>query len=143
MTIETSQPNVRKAVPFLWVRDIQASRRFYVEGLGFSATQQWIDGDRLRWCWLELGGAAIMLQERSGALGDEQGATAHPNGGMAIYFICDDALAIYRGLRARGVSAGRPFVGNAMWVTELTDPDGYRLAFESPTDAPEESVFTD
>ncbi len=143
MTIETSQPNVRKAVPFLWVRDIQASRRFYVDGLGFSETQRWIDGDRLRWCWLELGGAAIMLQERSGALGDEQGATAHATGGMAIYFICDDALAIYRGLRARGVSAGRPFVGNAMWVTELTDPDGYRLAFESPTDAPEESVFTD
>ena len=24
-----------------------------------------------------------------------------------------------------------------MWVTQLSDPDGYRIDFESPTDAPE------
>jgi hypothetical protein len=28
-------------------------------------------------------------------------------------------------------------------VTELTDPDGYRLAFESPTDLPEETVYSE
>jgi hypothetical protein len=28
-------------------------------------------------------------------------------------------------------------VGNGLWVVSLTDPDGYRLDFESPTDAPE------
>jgi hypothetical protein len=27
-----------------------------------------------------------------------------------------------------------------MWVVGLTDPDGYRIEFESPTDAAEESV---
>lgn len=32
----------------------------------------------------------------------------------------------------------RYYVDN-MWVTSLTDPDGYRLDFESMTDAPEES----
>jgi hypothetical protein len=26
-----------------------------------------------------------------------------------------------------------------MWVTDLSDPDGYRLFFESPTDAPEDN----
>jgi len=26
-----------------------------------------------------------------------------------------------------------------MWVVNITDPDGYSLSFESPTDAPEES----
>jgi hypothetical protein len=25
-----------------------------------------------------------------------------------------------------------------MWVTRVTDPDGYEMFFESPTDAPEE-----
>jgi hypothetical protein len=30
-----------------------------------------------------------------------------------------------------------------MWVTILTDPDGYKLDFESPTDTPEESVYED
>jgi hypothetical protein len=30
-----------------------------------------------------------------------------------------------------------------MWVTSLDDPDGYRLEFESRTDAPEHSTFRD
>jgi hypothetical protein len=30
-----------------------------------------------------------------------------------------------------------------MWVTTLRDPDGYRIDFESPTDVPEETVFSD
>ena len=29
-----------------------------------------------------------------------------------------------------------------MWVTEMTDPDGYRLLFESPTDVPEETKLS-
>jgi hypothetical protein len=30
-----------------------------------------------------------------------------------------------------------------MWVTGVTDPDGYRLFFESPTDAAEETRLAD
>jgi hypothetical protein len=30
-----------------------------------------------------------------------------------------------------------------MWVTLIHDPDGYKLDFESPTNAPEESVYED
>ena len=29
-----------------------------------------------------------------------------------------------------------------MWVVDVIDPDCYRLSFESPTDAPEESVLS-
>ena len=50
-------------------------------------------------------------------------------------------MALYGELRSRGIDASRPFVGNRMWVTQVTDPDGYQLFFESPTEAPEESVF--
>jgi hypothetical protein len=32
-------------------------------------------------------------------------------------------------------------VDNSLWVTMLTDPDGYHLDFESPTDAPEETEW--
>lgn len=35
------------------------------------------------------------------------------------------------------------FASNNTWVTSLADPDGYRLEFESPTDAAEESVYSD
>jgi hypothetical protein len=61
--------------------------------------------------------------------------------GVTTYFVCENALAIWREVTARGIEAGRPFVGNAMWVTHLKDPDGYNLFFESPTDAPEETVL--
>jgi catechol 2,3-dioxygenase-like lactoylglutathione lyase family enzyme len=62
-TIAEPATNVRQAVPFFWVHDLEVSRRFYVDGLGFQVTRHWIDAGRLRWCWLELGGAALMLQE--------------------------------------------------------------------------------
>jgi hypothetical protein len=29
-----------------------------------------------------------------------------------------------------------------MWVTPLVDPDGYKIFFESPTDVPEETVYS-
>ena len=55
--------NVKQAVPFFNVTDIEASIRFYVDGLGFKITHDWMPEGRIRWCWLELGGAAVMLQE--------------------------------------------------------------------------------
>jgi catechol 2,3-dioxygenase-like lactoylglutathione lyase family enzyme len=45
--------NVKQAVPFFMVSSIEASVRWYVEGLGFAMTKRWIDGGKLRWCWLE------------------------------------------------------------------------------------------
>lgn len=130
----TAQPNVRQAVPFFAVSDIQASLRFYVDGLGARMTNQWIDEGKLRWCWLQLGNAALMLQEF-------RKSTEKVGEGVTICFICEDALAFYREVTSRGIAAKRPFVGNAMWVTSLTDPDGYRLDFESATDAEEESEY--
>jgi lactoylglutathione lyase len=83
-----------------------------------------------------------MLQEyrRDGRPG---GAPDGPLGqGVAICLMCADAIAIYRDLISRGVDARRPFVGNSLWVTSVRDPDGYRLDFESPTDVPEETVYS-
>jgi catechol 2,3-dioxygenase-like lactoylglutathione lyase family enzyme len=135
--------NVQQAVPFFWVKDIEESSRFYTDGLGFEMTKEWIHEDRLRWCWLERGGAAVMLQEfwRDGQHRNVPRETAGV--GVSIYFICNDALAIYREISARGLSAKRPFVGNGMWVTQVSDPDGYELYFESPADVPEETEFSD
>ena len=45
--------SVSQVVPLFSVTDIQRSRRFYVNALGFAMTNQWIDGGKLRWCWLE------------------------------------------------------------------------------------------
>jgi len=48
-------PSVRQAVPFFNVKNIEASLRFYVDGLGFTITQQWERDGRIHWCRLELG----------------------------------------------------------------------------------------
>jgi catechol 2,3-dioxygenase-like lactoylglutathione lyase family enzyme len=135
--------NVTQAVPFFWVRDIEASIRFYKEGLGFVLTNAWIDDGKRRWCWLELGGAAVMLQE-FWMDGPHRNLPDRALGvGVGIYFTCQDAIAIYRELKARGLTPQRPFVGNGMWVTHIADPDGYALYFESKTDAPEESELAE
>jgi uncharacterized glyoxalase superfamily protein PhnB len=135
----TSQPNVLQAVPFLMVENMEASLRFYIDGLGFKKTKEWTPRGTIEWCWLELGGAALMLQQyRPGKL------PSHKRGeGVSICFQCRDAIAIYRDTLTRGLQPQRPFVGNSMWVTILHDPDGYTLDFESPTDAPEESILPD
>jgi lactoylglutathione lyase len=135
--------NVRQAVPFFGVTNMESSLHFYLEGLGFKMMHWWVpdraedhpDG-RIRWCWLELGAAAIMLQEFR-----PEGRPKETLGtGVNVCFQCEDALALYREFKSRGIrTRQRPFVGNRLWVVALTDPDGYRIEFSSPTDAPEET----
>ncbi len=135
--------NVKQAVPFFGVTNMESSRRFYVDGLGLKMKNYWIpdraedhpDG-RIRWCRLELGDAAIMLQEfRPGGRPKETLGT-----GVNVCFQSEDALALYREFKSREIQTRkRPLVGNRLWVAPLTDPDGYRIEFSSPTDAPEES----
>jgi uncharacterized glyoxalase superfamily protein PhnB len=148
MQIETmTSTNVKQAVPFFSVSNMEASLRFYVDGLGFKMTRWWIpdasDGQneympdgKIRWCWLELGEAAIMLQE---FMPDRQ-PREKLGTGVNVCFQCADSLALYREFKSRGVQMRhRPSVGNRLWVVPVIDPDGYRMEFSSPTDAPEET----
>ncbi|MGH9500874.1 MAG: VOC family protein [Terriglobales bacterium] len=138
-----TETKVKQAVPFFRVSNMEESVRYYVDGLGFEMTKKWIDDGKLRWCWLEHGGAALMLQEFRKEGHDSWTPKGKVGEGVSISFICEDALAIYRELTSHGIKASRPFVGNGMWVTTLSDPDGYRLEFESCTDVPEETVLSD
>ena len=134
-------PNVQQTVPLLAVADMTAAVEFYVDGLGFAITRRWDDQGKLRWCRMELGGAALMLQEFAKEGHDSWRPEGMVGEGVTLYFVCADALAVYRAAVARGLAATRPEVGNGMWVTELKDPDGYRIAFESSTDVGEDSVY--
>ncbi len=116
---------------------MESSLRFYVDGLGFKMKNSWVpEGDshypsdgKIRWCCLELGDAVIMLQEfpPQGRPKETLGADA------SVTFMCEDALALYREFKARGVQTrNRPFVGNNMWVIPLTDPDGIGSNLKAP-----------
>ena len=139
----SSESKLQQAVPFFAVSNMESSLRFYVDGLGFAITDKWVDEGTVRWCRLQRGGAAVMLQDfrRDG------GKSWSPDGplglGVSIMFICNDALSIYREFTARGLTPSLPFVGNGMWVTSLRDPDGYSVEFESQTDVSEDTTFDD
>ncbi len=137
----SSSSNLRLAVPFFMVRDMEASLKFYVEKLGFTKTIDWTPRGKIEWCRLERDGVSIMLQEpRNREKFDQEG----PKGiGISICFQCADALALYHEFTAKGVEIKEPFVGNNLWVVAFPDPDGYRLDFESPTDVPEETTYSE
>ena len=137
--LTTAAPNIQQAVPFLMVSNMESSLRFYVEGIGFTRTNQWIVDNKIRWCWLQLEGAAIMLQEYR----PDRVPTTKLGEGVSVCFQCRDALALYHGFLSHSLTPKTPFVGNNMWVVQICDPDGYKLDFESPTDAPEESVYSE
>jgi uncharacterized glyoxalase superfamily protein PhnB len=136
-----SQVGVQQLVPLLMVNSMEASLRFYVDALGFSMTNNWMPDGKIRWCWLEHGAAALMLQEFAATDTRRSELEGKLGAGVGLNFTCRDALAFYHVVKERGIAVERPFVGNRMWVTSLLDPDGYSLHFESPTETPEETVY--
>jgi uncharacterized glyoxalase superfamily protein PhnB len=120
------------------VTNMVNSLDFYVERLGFAIRDKWEPNGTIEWCRLQLDDATIMLQEY------RQTPPAEKLGeGLSVYFICEDALTIYRDIVSRGVKSDEPFVGNHMWVVGMKDPDGYNILFESATDVPEETLYSD
>lgn len=82
---------------------------------------------------------AVMLQEYR----DSFLPTALLGTGSSVCFICRDSLELYREFLQRNLIPEEPFVGNGMWVVPIRDPDGYELVFESLTDVPEETRYSD
>jgi lactoylglutathione lyase len=135
--------NVKQVVPFFNVSDMERSLRFYIDGLGFTMKHKWTPDGTIRWCWLTLGGADLMLQQFRTEGHDSWKPTGKVGEGVSLWFQCADAIAIYHDLRARSIDASEPQVGNGLWDTVLRDPDGFCLHFESPTDVPEETKLSE
>jgi len=134
--------DVRAGVSLNMVTNMTRSLAFWIDGLGFTLKNKWVVEDKIRWCWLERGTAAIMLQEfRPEQTAKLAGQTLGL--GVQIYFQSADAVALYREFRARGIEASEPQVGNGNWEIFLRDPDGYKVAFCSPADVPEETKLSE
>ncbi|RDC56529.1 VOC family protein [Pedobacter chinensis] len=130
--------NVKQAVPFFMVVNMDKSLNFYINGLGFELKNKWEPSGKIEWCWLQLDNASIMLQEyRQSPPNEKLGE------GVSVCFMCEDALTIYNQITLRGLLPSEPFVGNNLWVVGLKDPDGYNIYFESPTDVPEETLYSE
>jgi lactoylglutathione lyase len=135
--------DVTAVVPLLMVTSMERSLAFYIDGLGFTIQNRWVPDGRLRWCWMSLGGAALMLQEAVDPSRQKMTSAGVLGNGASLYFQCSDALAIYRDAAARGIHALRePQVGNFAWEVFFADPDGYKINFSSPTELPEETLLS-
>jgi lactoylglutathione lyase len=137
------KPNMKLAVPFFSVADMEVSMLFYIDGLGFTMTNQWTPRGKIEWCWLQRDAVALMLQEPRADKIPPPEKEVKPKSSPSICFQCEDALALYHEFKERGLAVKEPFVGNGMWVVVLKDPDGYTLDFESVTDVKEETTYTE
>ena len=140
---EENPVEVSEVVPFFAVKDMEKSLAFYVKGLGFRMEGKWVDEGVIRWCMVRIGKAAVMLQEFRTEGHDSRQFGENRGEGVSLFFFCDDAVGYYRDIKSRGVDASEPQVGNRMWVTSVSDPDGYNLSFESATNVPEETKLSD
>ena len=128
---------VSEVIPFLAVRDMSDALAFYVDGLGFEFKNKWVVDGEIRWCQLRLGQAGLMLQQFPTEGHDARRFSDNKGEGVELCFFPEDAVEYYRIVISRGIAASEPVVSNRLWTTHFTDPDGYRLLFESPTDVPE------
>jgi lactoylglutathione lyase len=135
--------NIQYCANLFMVSNMEASLKFYVDGLGFTIRNTWTPRGMIEWCWLQRDGGPLMLQEfrtsktQSYLMGDKPGA------GVSVWFQCKDSLTLYREFIAQGLTVNEPFVGNGLWDVSLKDPDGYHIHFESPTDVTEETMYSE
>jgi lactoylglutathione lyase len=141
--MENDHPNIKYAVPFFMVSNMEASLRFYTDGLGFTVVNTWTPRGKIEWCWLQREGGPLMLQEARVSADKSYLSGDKPGAGVSIWFQCRDSLILYHEFIGKGINAQEPFVGNGLWDVKVTDPDGYNLHFESPTDVPEETMYSD
>ena len=55
--------NIKQAVPFFMVTEMERSLKFYIGSLGFELKNTWTPRGTIEWCWLQRDAAAIMLQQ--------------------------------------------------------------------------------
>jgi lactoylglutathione lyase len=80
-----------------------------MDGLGFTIKHKWVIEDKVRWCWLDLGGASLMLPSYLPA----RMPAAKLGTGVSLSFDCDDSVALDREFPSRGLEPREPFVGLA------------------------------
>ncbi len=120
---------IENVTPILRVEDLEASRRYYIQTLGFS-----LDWDADAMISVSRDGKSIMLCER---------AQGRP--GVWLWIGVEDADALFAEFVAKNAQVRSP-PQNFTWAYEfqVEDPDGHVLRFGSePKPGPSDGVFKD
>jgi catechol 2,3-dioxygenase-like lactoylglutathione lyase family enzyme len=121
-------------VPEFSVSDINRSRAFYVDTLGFKVEYE---RPEAKFIYLSREGAQLMIEETNGHWAT--GELEHPYGrGINFQFHADDVNALIKSLESKGIPLFRPVKdswyrgGDTLYGVKeflVQDPDGYLLRF--------------
>ena len=116
--------------PFFIVKDLQASIRYYVERLGFQVEFQG-PPDGVYYAGVTRDGIGIMLKAIAPDVLPCPNHTRHEWARWDAYIYTLDPDALFDEFRQRGVSFVKElsFIDDGLWGFEITDADGYVLAF--------------
>jgi catechol 2,3-dioxygenase-like lactoylglutathione lyase family enzyme len=121
------------ASPSFTVNDLEKSRQFYCDLLGFQVSDRWERDGKLLGLELVTGSCLVGLSQDDFA----KGRNRQKGVGMRIYFgTIVDIDAFADALAERGIAVRGP--EDAPWaarVLHVTDPDGFQITFFRETDA--------
>ena len=127
---EGATRNLVSISPFFIVKDLPASVAFYRERLGFQVDFQGPEGD-VYYARVSRDGIGIMLKAVHPDVPPCPNRTRHPWARWDAYVYTLDPDTLFDELRQRGVSFVKElsFIDDGLWGFEITDADGYVLAF--------------
>jgi catechol 2,3-dioxygenase-like lactoylglutathione lyase family enzyme len=129
-TLEEATRNLVSISPFFIVKDLQASIAFYRERLGFQLDFQGPDGG-VYYAGVSRDGVGIMLKKILPDVLPCPNHTRHPWARWDAYIYTLDPDTLFEEFRQHGVTFVKElsFIDDGLWGFEITDADGYVLAF--------------
>ena len=130
MNPEGADRNLVSISPFFIVKDLQASIAYYVERLGFRLDFQGPEGDPY-YAGVTRDGIGIMLKAITPEVLPRPNRTRHEWARWDAYVYALDPDALFEEFRRRGASfvTELSFIDKGLWGFEISDADGYVLAF--------------
>lgn len=122
--------NLESISPFFIVRNLQVSIEHYIDRLGFDLAFQGPE-DGPYYAAVTRDGISIMLKAITPDVLPQPNHTRHPWARWDAYVYTRDPDRLYEELSRRGASFGKnlSFIDDGLWGFEVTDADGYVLAF--------------
>ena len=129
-TGEGATKNLVSISPFFIVKNLRASVAYYVDRLGFQLDFEG-PGDKPFYAGVTRDGIAIFLKAIVPDVLPCPNHKRHPWARWDAYIITLDPDTLFDEFRQRGVSFVKElsFIDDGLWGFEITDADGYVLAF--------------
>jgi uncharacterized glyoxalase superfamily protein PhnB len=127
---EEAKRNLESISPFFIVKDLQVSISYYIERFGFQLDFQGPDGD-VYYGHVSRDGIGLMLKAIMPDVLPQPNHTRHEWARWDAYIYTLDPDVLFDEFKQRGASFVKElsFIDDGLWGFEVTDADGYVLAF--------------